>query len=70
VIESGFHRIPLARRAEAFRMNDRGWAEQMKNIERYVAGSAAATGWAPADRSRSRGSRRAPTSPARRSPST
>jgi uncharacterized protein YndB with AHSA1/START domain len=38
VIESGFDRIPLARRAEAFRMNDRGWTEQMKNIERHVAG--------------------------------
>lgn len=37
VIESGFDRIPVARRAEAFRMNDQGWAEQMKNIERYVA---------------------------------
>jgi uncharacterized protein YndB with AHSA1/START domain len=37
VIESGFDRIPLARRAEAFRMNDGGWTEQMKNIERYVS---------------------------------
>jgi uncharacterized protein YndB with AHSA1/START domain len=36
VVESGFDRIPLARRAEAFRMNSDGWAEQMKNIERYV----------------------------------
>ncbi|HEY3171762.1 MAG TPA: SRPBCC family protein [Thermoanaerobaculia bacterium] len=36
VIESGFDRIPVSRRAEAFRMNDQGWAEQMKNIERYV----------------------------------
>jgi uncharacterized protein YndB with AHSA1/START domain len=35
--ESGFEQIPLARRAEAFRMNEGGWAEQMKNIERYVA---------------------------------
>jgi uncharacterized protein YndB with AHSA1/START domain len=38
VIESGFDRIPAARRAEAFRMNDRGWAEQFKRIERYVSG--------------------------------
>lgn len=38
VVESGFDRIPLARRAEAFRMNSQGWAEQMKNIERHVAG--------------------------------
>jgi len=37
VIESGFDRIPLARRAEAFRMNDGGWAAQIKNIERHVA---------------------------------
>jgi uncharacterized protein YndB with AHSA1/START domain len=36
VIESGFDRIPLARRAQAFRMNDEGWTEQMKNIERHV----------------------------------
>jgi len=37
VVESGFDRIPLARRAIAFRMNDQGWAEQIRNIERYVA---------------------------------
>ena len=37
VVESGFDGIPLARRAEAFRMNDQGWAEQMKSIERHVA---------------------------------
>jgi len=37
VVESGFDRIPAARRAEAYRMNDGGWAEQMKNIERHVA---------------------------------
>ncbi len=37
VVESGFDRIPLARRAEAFRMNDAGWAEQLENIARYVA---------------------------------
>jgi len=37
VVESGFDRIPLARRAEAYRMNDGGWAEQMKSIERHVA---------------------------------
>ena len=37
VVESGFDQIPLARRAEAFRMNDGGWAEQIKNIERHVA---------------------------------
>ena len=37
VTESGFDKIPAHRRLEAFRMNEGGWAEQMKNIERYVA---------------------------------
>ncbi len=37
VTESGFEKIPAGRRPEAFRMNDDGWAEQMKNIERHVA---------------------------------
>jgi uncharacterized protein YndB with AHSA1/START domain len=37
VVESGFDRIPLPRRAEAFRMNDAGWVEQLENIARYVA---------------------------------
>ena len=36
VVESGFDRLPASRRSEAFRMNDDGWAEQMRNIERYV----------------------------------
>ena len=35
--ESGFDKIPADRRAEAFRSNDGGWTEQMKNIENYVA---------------------------------
>ena len=35
--ESGFEKVPSHRRAEAFRMNDGGWTEQMKNIENYVA---------------------------------
>jgi uncharacterized protein YndB with AHSA1/START domain len=38
VVESGFSKIPAARRAEAFRMNSGGWEAQMKNIERHVAG--------------------------------
>lgn len=38
IVESGFDRIPAARRDEAFRMNDRGWTEQVQNIERHVAG--------------------------------
>ncbi len=37
VVESGFDGIPLARRAIAFRMNERGWAEQLTNIARHVA---------------------------------
>jgi uncharacterized protein YndB with AHSA1/START domain len=37
VVESGFDRIAAARRAEAFRMNDAGWAGQLENIARYVA---------------------------------
>ena len=36
IVESGFDRIPVARRAEAFRMNEGGWNGQIKNIERYV----------------------------------
>jgi uncharacterized protein YndB with AHSA1/START domain len=35
--ESGFDKVPEGRRSEAFRMNDYGWSEQMKNIERHVA---------------------------------
>ncbi|HKV28168.1 MAG TPA: SRPBCC family protein [Candidatus Acidoferrales bacterium] len=35
--ESGFDEISGGRRLEAFRMNDGGWTEQMKNIETYVA---------------------------------
>lgn len=35
--ESGFDKIPAQRRNEAWRMNNGGWDEQMKNIERYVA---------------------------------
>jgi len=37
VTESGFDAIPAARRDEAFRMNSDGWAQQLKNIEAYVA---------------------------------
>jgi uncharacterized protein YndB with AHSA1/START domain len=37
IVETGFDQIPIARRAEAFRMNDGGWAQQIKNIERHVA---------------------------------
>jgi uncharacterized protein YndB with AHSA1/START domain len=36
VTESGFDKIPLARRADAFRMNSNGWEQQLHNIARYV----------------------------------
>jgi uncharacterized protein YndB with AHSA1/START domain len=36
VTESGFEKVPAERRAEAFKRNDGGWAQQMKNIEAYV----------------------------------
>ena len=36
VVESGFNKIPAKRRDEAFRMNDGGWAGQMKNIKGYA----------------------------------
>jgi uncharacterized protein YndB with AHSA1/START domain len=37
ITESGFDKIPADWRLEAFRRNDGGWAEQVKNIENYVA---------------------------------
>jgi uncharacterized protein YndB with AHSA1/START domain len=37
VTESGFDKIPAERRQEAFLRNDNGWAQQLKNIENYVA---------------------------------
>lgn len=40
VVESGFEGIPLARRLEAYRGNEQGWAAQMKAIERYVSEAA------------------------------
>jgi uncharacterized protein YndB with AHSA1/START domain len=36
LVESGFDRIPLERRATAFRMNEGGWTAQMENLKRYV----------------------------------
>jgi uncharacterized protein YndB with AHSA1/START domain len=39
VTESGFDKIPSHRRDEAFRTNDGGWTQQMKNIETHVAKS-------------------------------
>jgi uncharacterized protein YndB with AHSA1/START domain len=37
VTESGFDKLPPDRRFDAFRRNEGGWAQQMKNIEAYVA---------------------------------
>jgi uncharacterized protein YndB with AHSA1/START domain len=37
VVESGFDKLPDKRRLEAFRMNEGGWSEQMKNIAQHVA---------------------------------
>ena len=36
VVESGFDLLPPKRRAEAYRMNDQGWAAQMKSVEQHV----------------------------------
>lgn len=36
VIESGFDRIPLARRAKAFTAKEQGWAMVVKLIEKYL----------------------------------
>jgi uncharacterized protein YndB with AHSA1/START domain len=37
VTESGFDKLPSDRRNEAFRRNEGGWTEQMKNIESHVS---------------------------------
>jgi hypothetical protein len=42
VTESGFDHIPQARRLKAFRMDSRGWDEQMSNIEEFLKTSAKA----------------------------
>jgi uncharacterized protein YndB with AHSA1/START domain len=39
VVESGFDALPAERRAEAWRGNEGGWAAQVRNIERHVAGA-------------------------------
>lgn len=36
VSESGFDKLPAARRDDAFRMNDNGWTIQVQNIAEYV----------------------------------
>jgi uncharacterized protein YndB with AHSA1/START domain len=40
ITESGFDRIPLARRAQAFAANDQGWSAQLGLIEKYLARAA------------------------------
>ncbi|HEX2573975.1 MAG TPA: SRPBCC family protein [Polyangia bacterium] len=37
VTESGFDRIPLARRAKAFAANDQGWGIVVQLLEKYLA---------------------------------
>ncbi|MCC6155122.1 MAG: SRPBCC family protein [Candidatus Hydrogenedentes bacterium] len=37
ITESGFENIPEDRRGTAFRDNDGGWTQQMKNIEAHIA---------------------------------
>lgn len=41
VVETGFDKIPVGRRAEAFKMNEGGWIGQLKNIDTYLAARAA-----------------------------
>jgi uncharacterized protein YndB with AHSA1/START domain len=38
VTESGFDKLPAARRDEAFLRNEGGWARQMENIRTHVGG--------------------------------
>lgn len=40
ITESGFDRIPLGRRAQAFTANDGGWTHQTKLLEKYLAQTA------------------------------
>ena len=40
ITESGFDRIPVARRAKAFEMNEGGWAAQLRLVEKYVSRAA------------------------------
>jgi uncharacterized protein YndB with AHSA1/START domain len=38
VVESGFDQLPPERRADAFRGNSAGWAQQVERIKRHVGG--------------------------------
>ena len=40
VTETGFDRIPVARRAKAYRENDNGWAGQFEAFRKYVVAAA------------------------------
>jgi uncharacterized protein YndB with AHSA1/START domain len=40
VTETGFDRIPPARRSKAYRENDAGWTGQMEAIRKYLASAA------------------------------
>jgi uncharacterized protein YndB with AHSA1/START domain len=42
ITESGFDRIPLERRAQAFTANEGGWTMQLRLIEKYLAAAAPA----------------------------
>lgn len=39
VTESGFDRIPVARRARAYRENDEGWTGQLESLRKYLGAS-------------------------------
>jgi uncharacterized protein YndB with AHSA1/START domain len=36
IVESGFDQVPMARRAEAYRMNSEGWASQVQNVAKHL----------------------------------
>lgn len=40
VTETGFDRIPVARRTKAYRENDQGWTGQLENLRKYVGAAA------------------------------
>ena len=37
ITESGFDKIPLQRRAQAFKANEGGWTHQLRLVEKYLA---------------------------------
>jgi len=39
ITESGFDRVPLERRAQAFVANEGGWTHQLRLVARYVTGT-------------------------------